>query len=228
MKSYFISGSDTNVGKTYVAAGLAAALKKINVDVGIMKPLAAGTAQKSGYKSEDVQLLASAAQVSDSEELLNPYFSPIPASPYTATQNLGLEVDINNVLNCYKKLSSIHEIMLVEGMGGIMTPILQNYFVTNLIKDLDLETIIVCSSRIGTVNHTLMTNEMCKNFGIKVRGFIINNLDTFGYPLDELKRDLEDLTKIPVLCSVPFIEDFTIEQIAHIISDQIDLKSLIQ
>jgi len=149
LKSIFITGTDTDVGKTYVAAGIAVALKKLGKDVGIMKPFAAGTPQKTGYKSEDVQILAKAAQVNDPEKLVNPYFFLIPASPFTATKILGTKVDVKIVLNCFKQLSSMHEILLVEGIGGAMTPILQDYFVTNLIKDMNLETIIVTTSKIG-------------------------------------------------------------------------------
>ncbi len=226
MKSYFITGTDTDVGKTCVTAGIASAMKKMGINVGIMKPFAAGTRRDKGYKSQDVYLLSKAAQVNDTEELVNPYFFPIPASPFTAMQNLALEIDIKIVLNNFKKLSMLHDVLLVEGMGGIMTPILKNYFVTDLIKEMDLETIIVTSSRIGTVNHTIMTTKMCQNYGIKVRGIIINNLNSNGYPTNELKRDIEELTEFPVLGSIPYVEDSNFEKISQIITDKIDVKSL--
>ena len=226
MKSYFITGTDTDVGKTFVTAGIASAMKKMGIDVGIMKPFAAGTPQKNGYKSSDVQILSKAAQVNEPEELLNPYFFPIPASPFTASKNLGIKVDIKIVMNSFKQLSSLHDVLLVEGMGGIMTPILEDYFIINLIKNMNLETIIVTSSRIGTINHTIMTNEMCQRYGIKIRGLIINNLESNGYPINELKRDLEELTKKPVIGSIPFIKDFNLEKISQIVSNEIDLNSL--
>jgi len=228
LKSIFITGTDTDVGKTYVAAGIVAALKKLGKDVGIMKPFAAGTPQKTGYKSEDVQILAKAAQVNDPEELVNPYFFLIPASPFTATKNLGINVDVKIVLNCFKQLSSLHEILLVEGIGGAMTPILQDYFVTNLIKDMNLETIIVTSSKIGTVNHTIMTCKMCQYYKIKIRGLIINNLNLNGYSIDVLKRDLEELTNIPVIGSIPYSEKFNLEQLSKTITNEIGSDSLIQ
>jgi len=228
LKSIFITGTDTDVGKTYVAAGIVAALKKLGKDVGIMKPFAAGTPQKTGYKSEDVQILAKAAQVNDPEELVNPYFFLIPASPFTATKNLGINVDVKIVLNCFKQLSSLHEILLVEGIGGAMTPILQDYFVTNLIKDMNLETIIVTSSKIGTVNHTIMTCKMCQYYKIKIRGLIINNLNLNGYSIDVLKRDLEELTNIPVIGSIPYSEKFNLEQLSKTITNEIGTDSLIQ
>ena len=99
LKSLFISGTDTDVGKTYVTAGLAVTLRRMGIDVGIMKPFAAGNAQKKGFKSEDVEILANSAQVNDSEKLLNPQFFPIPASPYTAWKNLKIKPQINKMIN---------------------------------------------------------------------------------------------------------------------------------
>jgi dethiobiotin synthetase len=117
--------------------------------------------------------------------------------------------------------------LLVEGIGGIMTPIMKNYFLINLIKEMNLETIIVTSSRIGSVNHIIMTIKMCQNYGINVRGIIINNSNLGGYPIHELKRDIEEITKTPVISSIPYIKDFNLEKISQIITNDVDLKSLI-
>jgi len=228
LKHLFITGTDTDVGKTIVTAGIAAALKKIGKDVGIMKPFAAGTPQKVGYKSEDVQLLAKAAQANDAEELINPYFFEIPASPFTATQILGIKFNIKMVLDSFKQLSSLHDIILVEGMGGVMTPILKDYFVTNLIKEMNLDTIIIASSRIGTVNHTIMSCKMCQNYGLKICGIIINILDSNGYQINTLKRDLEELINIPVIGSIPYMENFDLEKLSQIITHNTSIKSLFE
>ena len=91
MKSIFLTGTDTDIGKTYITAGLAVTLRKMGMDVGVMKPFAAGTAQKKGYKSKDVEILSNAAKVCDSESLINPQFFPIAASPYTAWKNLKIK-----------------------------------------------------------------------------------------------------------------------------------------
>lgn len=227
MKSYFITGTDTDVGKTYVATALAAAIRKKGINVGVMKPFAAGTAQKNGFKSKDTQLLAKAARVNETEELLNPQFFPIPASPYTAAKKLGLKVDLGLVFECFKKLSKKHELMLVEGMGGIMTPILKNYYIIDLIKDMKLEAIIVARSRIGTINHTMMTCNICERREIVVRGIIIDNFDHDGYSPTELKADIEDLTGIPVLGIIPYVQNFDLDVLADNAERLIDLKSLI-
>ena len=228
MKSIFVAGTDTDVGKTYITAGLAVALRKMNVDVGVMKPFAAGTAQKKGYKSEDVEILAKAAQVSDPEDLINPQFFPIPASPYTAWKNLKTKPKVSTILSSFKKLSKLHEIILVEGMGGIMTPILKDYYITNLIKEMKIPTVVVTRSKVGTVNHTIMTIQMCQKYKIPIKGIIINDFDDDGYPVKNLKRDLESLTGIKVLGSVPFIKDMSDASLNRIFKKNIDLKSLLK
>ena len=227
MKSLFITGTDTDVGKTYITAGLAITLRKMSIDVGVMKPFAAGVAQKKGFQSEDVEILSNAAQINDSETLVNPQFFPISASPYTAWKKLKIKPKIPLILSSFKKLSKKHELMLVEGMGGTLTPILKNYYITNLIKDMKIPTVIVTRSKVGTVNHTLMTVMMCQKYKIPIKGIIINNFDK-GYPINQLKKDLESLTGIKVLGSIPFIKDMSDKSLYRIFKKNIDMKSLLQ
>jgi len=227
MKPLFITATDTDIGKTYVCAGLAYSLKKLDIDVGVMKPFACGVKQKTGFSSNDLTILSKAAMVNDAEELLNPFFFPIPASPYTAAKNLGVKIDINYLMKCFRKLDKIHDVMLVEGIGGIMTPILKNYAIIDLIKDFEANTIIVTSSKIGTINHTIMTCNMCKNMKIPVKGLIINNFDSTGYPVSDLERDLSALTDLPVLCSLPHMQKFNMNDYAKMIENKMDILSLI-
>ena len=227
MKSIFITGTDTDVGKTYITAGLAITLRKMGTDVGVMKPFAAGVKQKKGFKSEDVEILSNSAKVDDSEELLNPQFFPISASPYTAWKKLKIKPKIPLILSSFKKLSEKHEMMLVEGMGGTMTPILKNYFITDLIKDMKIPTIIVTRSKVGTVNHTIMTVKMCQKYKIPIKGIIINNFDK-GYPINQLKKDLESLTGIKVLGSIPFIKDMNDKSLYRIFKKNIDMKLVLK
>ncbi len=228
LKSLFITGTDTDVGKTYITAGLAVAIRKMGIDVGVMKPFAAGTAQKKGYKSEDIVILSKAVQACDPEKLVNPQFFPIPASPYTAWKNLKIKPKINSVLSSFKRLSKIHTMMLVEGMGGIMTPILKNYFVTDLIKDMKIPAILVTRTKVGTVNHTIMSVKMCEKYKIPIKGIIINDFDSDGYKIKELTRDLQNLTGIKVLGSIPFIKNMSDASLYRIFKKNIDLKTLLK
>ncbi len=227
LKSLFITGTDTDVGKTYITAGLAVVLRKMNVDVGVMKPFAAGSAQKKGYKSEDIEILSRAANACDPENLVNPQFFPIPASPYTACKKLKTKPKISTILSSFKKLSKLHDVLLVEGMGGIMTPVLKDYYITNLIKEMKIPTVIVTRSKVGTVNHTIMTVKMCEKYKIPVKGIIINNFDN-GYAVKDLTRDLKNLTGVPVLGSIPFIKDMSDSSLNKVFKKNIDLKSLLK
>ena len=227
MKPLFITATDTDIGKTCVCAGIAHSLKKLDIDVGVMKPFACGVKQKTGFSSNDLTVLTKAAVVNDTEDVINPFFFPIPASPYTAAKNLGVKIDIERVIECFKKLDKVHDVVLVEGIGGIMTPILKNYAIIDLIKDLEANTIIVTSSKIGTVNHTILTCNMCKSMKIPVKGLIINNFDSTGYPIPELERDLSVLTNLPVLCSLPHMEKFNLSDYSSLIQEKVDVSALV-
>ena len=228
LKSIFITGTDTDVGKTYITAGLAVSIRKMGINVGVMKPFAAGIAQKNGFKSEDVEILSTAAQVNDPENLVNPQFFPIPASPYTAWKNLKIKPKIPEILSSFKKLSKLHEMILVEGMGGVMTPILKDYYVTNLIKEMKIPAVIVTRSKIGTVNHTIMTAKMCEEYKIPIKGIIINDFDSDGYKTKELTRDLKNLLGVPILGSIPFIDDLSDSSLYKIFKKNLNLKLLLK
>ena len=226
MKSLFVTGTDTDVGKTYVVAGMAVYLRKSGVDVGVMKPFAAGDAQETGFKSEDVEILARSAQTHDPEELVNPQFFPIPASPYTAWKNLKKKPKVQLILSNYKKLSQRHSCLLVEGMGGIMTPILSDYFISNLIKNMRIPAVLVTRTKVGTINHTVMTVLMCQKYKIPFKGIIINDFDSDGYDPKDLTRDLKNLTKVPVLGTIPFIDDLGDDYLYKIFKKNINWKLL--
>ncbi|QLH08887.1 dethiobiotin synthase [Candidatus Nitrosotenuis sp. DW1] len=226
MKSYFITGTDTGIGKTCFTAGLALAMKNSGIDVGVMKPFATGIPQKTGYQSEDVEILVEASGAKDGESLINPYFFPIPASPYMAANKLKTAIDVSSVLDRFEKLQSLHNSMLVEGIGGIMTPILKDYHVADLIKDMNLEAIIVASSRIGTVNHTLLTCDACAKYGIRAKGIVINNSDASGYVVDDLASDLKNLSGLDVLCSIPHVDGCNAEKISKILTESRMLSAL--
>lgn len=227
LKSFFVTGTDTDVGKTYITAGLAVTFRKMGLDVGVMKPFAAGTAQKKGFKSEDIKILSKSAQVNDPENLINPQFFKIPASPYTAWKKLKIKPKVSTILSSFKKLSKLHETILVEGMGGVMTPILKDYYITNLIKEMKIPALIVTRSKIGTVNHTIMTVKMCEKYKIPVKGIIINNFDA-GYPIKQLTSDLQNLTGVKVLGSIPFLKDLNSTSLYRIFKKNIDLKPLLK
>lgn len=225
MKSYFITGTDTNVGKTYVVANIAFALTKLNINVGVMKPFAAGLL-KPNDPLNDIKIISDAANVQDDLKLICPFFFQANSSPYAFMKKHKIKINLKLVTNSFHKLHSIHDILLVEGIGGIMTPILKNYFVIDLINELNLDAIIISDTKLGTLNHTIMTCELCKKYNIKIKGIIINNL-TLDYNVNELKNYLEELTNTPIIGMLPNKKLNSMLSSNYIIQ-HMDLKSIFE
>lgn len=226
MKSLFVTGTDTGIGKTVFTCALAHLLKSSGINVGVMKPFATGIVQNLKFKSEDVELLINHSGASDLESLVNPYFFPIPTSPYQAAKKLDKTIDIDLVLTSFEKLQSVHDVVLVEGIGGILTPILKDYFVADLIKDLNLDAIVVSGTKMGSVNHTLLTLQMCAKHGIRVIGTVINDVDVAGYDMNELEDNLVSLSGTDVLCKIPHAQNNTTEQVSQVLQKNDFLSKL--
>ena len=226
MNSFFVTGTDTDVGKTCVSAAIAKHLHDNNVDVGVMKPFASGYKTTTDSVSSDVEILIKYSGVKDPIDLVNPYYFEIPTSPYDACKQLNLEIDISNVIESYKQLTSIHDVVIVEGIGGIMTPISKNYFVSDLISDLQLESIIVTGSKIGTVNHLMLTYEHALQKKLKLKGLLVNQNVSDGYELLNLKHQIFGLTGNKVFGAIPFQKSFNIDSYVKNFSNFVDISDL--
>ena len=224
MKSLFVTGTDTDVGKTCVSAAIAKHLHDNNVDVGVMKPFASGYKTTTDSVSSDVEILIKYSGVKDPIDLVNPYYFEIPTSPYDACKQLNLEIDISNVIESYKQLTSIHDVVIVEGIGGIMTPISKNYFVSDLISDLQLESIIVTGSKIGAVNHLMLTYEHALQKKLKLKGLLVNQNVSVGYELSNLKHQIFGLTGNKVFGAIPFQKSFNIDSYVKNFSNFVDIS----
>lgn len=229
MRSIFVTATDTGVGKSVVTASLAMSLKKKGINVGVMKPIATGVPRKTGFKSSDVFLLAESSGVTESEDVLNPIFVPLPVSPYDASKILGIKFDINKIKENFEKLAKLHDMVLVEGIGGIMTPIRADFHLIDLIKILKLDTLIVTRATLGTLNHTLLTVNACRQHKIPIKGIIINNFDGNGGPAEKnTPSTIHELTRLPILGVIPFMKDFQkIESMVDYIEKNFDLNYLI-
>lgn len=176
MRGIFVTGTDTGVGKTVVAAGIAWLLKSRNIDVGVMKPFATASKSYSAkYRSEDTAMLAAAIDAREPDNELNPFFFKVPASPLMAAQLTGRPpVGIQEALYALKKLSIKHSFLVVEGIGGLMVPLTEREFIADFIRLSGLPAIIVTRPQLGTINHTLLTIRVCREFGLEVLGIIVN------------------------------------------------------
>ena len=225
MKSLFVTGTDTDVGKTCVSASIVKNLRDMDIDVGVMKPFASGHKKNSNSLPQDVEILMKYSGSQDPIDLVNPYFFEIPTSPYDAAKILVQKINLQKVIDAYNKLVSSHDLVIVEGIGGLMTPITQNYFVSNLISELDIDTIVVMGSKLGTVNHTLLTYEHCKQMHLKLKGFIINQTEPNGYELTNLKQQIMELTSQIVYCAIPYHRNFDFDLYVDNFTNFVDISN---
>ena len=179
LKGIFITGTDTGVGKTYVAAGISAALRSRGIDVGVMKPAETGCRVRAGkLVPSDALNLIKAAESRDALSLVNPYRFRNPLAPLTAAEFEGKKISEDKILSAYYTLSRRHEFMIVEGAGGIMVPLSEKYLYLDLAAALGLPVLIVARPGLGTINHTLLTIAVLQERGITVSGIVINYADS--------------------------------------------------
>jgi dethiobiotin synthetase len=178
IKGIFITGTDTGVGKTYVAAGLAASLRQHGMDVGVMKPVETGCRMRGGRLfPDDAVRLMEAACVRDALPLVNPYRFSEPVAPFVAAGLAGKKIDTRRIISAFRKLSSIHDFMIVEGAGGIMVPLSRHVAFLDLAEAMELPVLIVARPGLGTINHTLLTISALRTRGLAIAGFVINHAE---------------------------------------------------
>lgn len=230
MRGIFITGTSTGVGKTAVAAGLAWALRKRKIEVGIMKPFATGNRVFSRkYRSQDTAILARASGVNDPDCSLNPFFYSIAASPLVAAElKHSPPVDTEKALQKLKKLERKHDFLIAEGIGGIMVPLTENEFVVNFAKRAELPLIIVSTPELGTLNHTLLTVMACQKFRLNIAGIILNKASKKPDMVEQKTAEiLERLTQIKLLAVIPFSKGANYASIGKMIEDNLDFEMLL-
>lgn len=177
MASIFITGTDTGVGKTAVSCAMAAyfSLKK-GYDVGVMKPFESGNEGSGRQMTGDAWALKAAAGCPDDIADINPYAFKAPLAPETAAFLENAHIDITRVISVYTRLTERHDIVIVEGAGGILVPIRDGYFYSDLMADFGSPVIVVSRLTLGTINHTLLSCRYLESTGITVAGVILNDM----------------------------------------------------
>lgn len=214
----FITGTDTGVGKTLVAAGLAAWCRAHGVDVGVMKPIATGGVRRgrgsrAGLVSLDAALLARAAGVEDDPALINPVCYRDPLAPYAASLKTHQPIAWGRIARAFDVLAGRHRFMIVEGIGGLVVPLSRRRTVVNLIQRLRVPVLVVARLRVGTLNHALLTVEHARRSRLRVIGVLLNAAEVpssdHGARLAERTnpRVLQECLSVPVLGVLPYRRD---------------------
>jgi dethiobiotin synthetase len=198
--SFFITGTDTGVGKTYVTRLILESLKAAGIDAVGYKPIACGD-------REDAAIFATASDLTLDE--INPIYFKTPVAPYVAGLLENRSVDPAALLAGYHHLSAKHRVVLVEGVGGWEVPICANYRVSDLAFDLQLPVILVAANKLGALNHMLLTINAIRAKGLIFKGVILNQLeDEMDMAMITNKGVIEDLSGVPLLDHLIHRQDF--------------------
>lgn len=209
-KGIFITGTDTGVGKTFVAAGLIKAIRKKGINVCPMKPVETGCKIKNGRLAPaDAVKLLKASGIDESLDAVNPYRFRQPLAPAVAAENEGVVIKKGKIISAYNHLAKSYDFIVIEGAGGIMTPVYKEYLCLDMIKDIGLSLIIVSRPGLGTINHTLLTIEAAKNRGINVYGVIVNHTGSAVKDLSEESNPeiIKRIGKVKVMEIIPYFKN---------------------
>lgn len=218
----FITGTDTDVGKTVIAGCLAAALIKKGKKIAVYKPVQCGGLRGGKIASPDLMLVRDLSGIDD-ENLYNDYSFKLAASPHLAAERENKKIDFKLIRNQLKSLQKKYDIVLVEGAGGLIVPLTREYTVLDLIKDLDVPVLVVARAGLGTINHTSLTLNILKSNKIKVIGILLNYYKGGIVEEDNIKI-IHSLNKIKILGVVPFSKN--IKNLAEKFENYVDLSKL--
>ncbi|MCD6186504.1 MAG: dethiobiotin synthase [Deltaproteobacteria bacterium] len=234
-KGFFITGTDTEVGKTVVTAGLAGAIKARGFNVGVMKPAASGAVMHDGRLiSNDVAFLLKSINSQEDHQIAAPLTIEPPLAPLAASMLENIPIEPEKIFKAFDIMRQKYDVVLVEGIGGILVPLTEVYSIADLIKDMGIPLIIVARPGIGTINHTLLTINEAEKRGIEVKGFIINGMD-INQAGDAEKTNPEIIKKISgktLLGILPFdpkvnMEKFAIGDIVALTEKHLDLEQIL-
>lgn len=185
MKGLFVTGTDTGVGKTIITATLIRLLRQRGVDAVALKPFATGLSDETDWRDNDPQILAAAMDQAEPAEVIAPVRLSPPLSPYDAARITGAAFDITAIIAAMRSVAERHEFVIVEGVGGVQVPLTEDVCVSQFARELKLPALLVARSRLGTVNHTLLSINALRQAGVSIEGVLYTRASSGELSLDE-------------------------------------------
>jgi dethiobiotin synthetase len=205
-----ITGTDTGIGKTLIAGAIAANLRKQGLRVGVLKPAASGCVKRrEGLVSEDAEFLAHCADSPHPLDIIAPQRFAEPLAPAISAQRLGVSLDWDAIQRSMTMITRDSDIVIVEGVGGIMVPMDAKHTMLDVAQWLKIPAIVVARPNLGTINHTLLTVDALRDAKLNVPGVVVNRYpaEMPGVAEETNPRAIEKWGKVPVLCIVPDVKE---------------------
>lgn len=206
IKSFFIAGTDTGVGKTAVSCALLqSAANSGHATLGL-KPVASGCeATAQGLRNQDALLLQSCSTIRMAYEQINPYAFAAPIAPHVAAAQAGVTIDLQLLQQCIVRSQALQpDLLLVEGAGGWRTPLSDSHSLAELAHMLRLPVILVVGMRLGCINHALLTAEAIIADGLPLAGWVANHCTPHMQNCDDSLRYLQQKLPAPCLARIPY------------------------
>ena len=200
-QSYFIIGTDTNVGKTYIASALVKKFVGLSFKTIGMKPVASGCQYNENHEliNEDVTALIKVSNVTSTLDVINPYRFIPAIAPHIAAEQAGVSIDLEVIANAYQILTRLAEVVIVEGAGGMLVPLNATQTLADLVKLLNIPIILVVGMRLGCINHALLTIELIKARGLTLAGWVANEIDPTMNMFEDNLSSLQQRISAPCL-----------------------------
>ncbi len=208
--SYFITGTDTEIGKTTVSCAIIRALAKKDLRVAAMKPVAAGAFESDGVlHNEDVDALTEASNMKLPISLTTPYLLKTPIAPHLSAELDHTVIDTDHIVACYRELRDQADAVIVEGVGGFCVPFTDCTDSTELAVQLGLPVILVVGMKLGCISHALLTAEAIRSRSLTLAGWVANTIDPHMPFFEENIQTLEARLNAPRLGTLPRLESFS-------------------
>lgn len=207
-QGYFITGTDTGVGKTRISCALIHRLREQGYRVAGMKPVASGAfITADGLRNDDALQLIASAQCDTPYDIINPYCFEPPIAPHIAAAQVGCSIELDHLLACYQRLHHDYDGVVVEGAGGWLVPLNAHQTLEDLALALQLPVILVVGMRLGCLNHALLTARAIHNCGLTLAGWVANSIEPATASLEENIAYLEKHLTAPLLGFLPYQEN---------------------
>ena len=218
-RGFFITGTDTGIGKTWSTLALMQACKIGGMKVAGMKPVASGSEETGGeLRNEDALMIQSYCSRPYPYELINPYVFREPIAPHIAAAKNGITISIGKIVDAYRLLSEKSDVVMVEGIGGWRVPITEDHTTSEMVEALDLPVILVVGLRLGCINHALLTNQVIQSDNIKLAGWIVSCVDKEYLETEKTIQTLIEKIDAPLLGKLPFSPVCDVEALGKHIS----------
>ncbi|WP_313951461.1 dethiobiotin synthase [Accumulibacter sp.] len=195
--AWFITGTDTEIGKTFVACALLHALRNAGLSAVAMKPIAAGCDDQG--RNDDVERLLAASSLQPPRELVNPYCFQAAVAPHIAAAEEGRRIELPHIAATLRQLQAMADAVLVEGVGGFCVPLGSTYDTADLAATLQLPLILVVGMRLGCINHALLTQQAIAARGLTLAGWVANRIDP------TMSRFSENLAALQARLTAPLL-----------------------